>query len=106
MSHTRLSQDEYLALQEVPILQATKQRGLLIPVLGAGMSVPIGLPSWYELAQVMAKTTPDKPSQLESMTAALSTAKHKLPESRYVQLIQDNLDTPENKTSLAHQALV
>lgn len=101
-----ISQAEADAYLNQPVLQASGERGRLIPVVGAGLSRSIGLPSWQELAEAVTAAVPENGGRMRSAVAVLDSAYGSLARSHYEKLIQQHLDTPENKTSLAHQALV
>lgn len=106
MPNTAITPEEFSAYMESPILQAFSERGQIVPVVGAGISRGIGLPNWQELASALARANPEGNRHVGGNLAVLDDAHNQLARSHYEKLIQRQLDTPENKTSLAHQALV
>lgn len=106
MADTIFHPSELRAYLEIPLQHAQADRGQLVPVIGAGVSRPLGLPGWTELAAAVAGAIPGQTTSSASMSTAIAEAKQRLPKARYEGLIQGLLDTPDNKTTLTHQALV
>src|SRR4051794_3988926 len=106
MDGEKLNPNEVEAWLEGPLRRAHKERGQLIPMLGAGLSRPIGSPDWHSLAKAVASAIAQPLPEGTDTTSLLTHACGRLPKAAYRKLIRQQLDTVDNKTTLAHQALV
>lgn len=85
---------------------AHRDAGQLVPVIGAGLSVPVGVPTWKDLAARLQAASGLEPRADELPRELFERVRESLGDSQYETLIQQWLSTPVNRTSLAHQAIV
>jgi len=91
-----------------PIQMAKSERESLVPIVGAGVSLPLGLPNWqqfianlsrqagFELADTQDKEPPD----------LLEEIKQRMGETAFIASVQHQLLLPTNSTTATLQALV
>lgn len=83
---------------------AYRDRRALVPVLGAGISVPLGLPSWSQLVLSLRKLY-----RLEDETSnpinQLAEIKLKIGEANFNKILQEELTIDRNVTTVTLQAL-
>jgi hypothetical protein len=84
---------------------AREDRGTLVPILGAGTSISLGLPTWDELVERLEPSTGRSPG-IETPARALSRLKQTLGTPLFIAKIRDLLRLPGPITSATLQALV
>ena len=85
---------------------AHRDAGQLVPVIGAGLSVSVGLPAWKDLEARLRAASGLEPRADELPRELFGRVKESLGDSQYGTLIQQWLSTPDDRTSLALQAIV
>ena len=85
---------------------AHREAGQLVPVIGAGLSVPVGVPAWKDLAARLRAASGLGSLADELPRELFRRVRESLGDSQYQTLIQQWLSLPDNRTSLAHQAVV
>jgi SIR2-like domain/Sulfatase-modifying factor enzyme 1 len=99
---TSEERDQYIRIAQEA---AHRDAGHLVPVIGAGLSVSLGAPTWKELVARLRAASGLGPQVDELPRELLSRVKDHLGESQYETLIQQWLSLPDNRTSLAHQSI-
>lgn len=83
---------------------AASDRQMLVPVLGAGASIPLGLPSWSDLALSLAKLH-RLSEDISSRTNQLAEIRLKVGEANFNRVLQQELTVDSQITTVALQAL-
>ncbi len=102
----RPSDDDIQKFIYIPIQTAQNERDKLIPILGAGISLPLGTPSWQELQQILYKASSISQSPNELPRNYFLRVRQQMPLPQYETVIQQHLSTTPLKTTLALQAIV
>lgn len=84
---------------------ARKESQSLIPIIGAGLSIPLGLPSWQDFRRTLAEAAQIPVDENEKARNFMSRAQQKMPRSQYLTIVRQILNVPSNRTSVALQAL-
>ena len=87
---------------------ARSDRAYLVPVIGAGVSLPLGLPDWRQLIQNLAT---DANINLDTLADGeppdlLQEIKQQVGDTRFIARIQHSLQLPDMSTSATLQALI
>ncbi|TLF45109.1 hypothetical protein FEI13_18410 [Halomonas urmiana] len=84
---------------------AKNDRCKIVPILGAGLSMPIGLPTWAVLVNRLAESANMSVSE-SGYSHTLLKIRQKMGEAEFVKRIQHELSIPPQATTLTLQALV
>jgi len=97
------------ALIKRPIRMARSDRENLVPIVGAGVSISLGLPNWNQLIQNLSRgaNISLEDSSLEGDPPdVLQEIKRRMGETAFIKSIQQELQLPRTFTSTTLQALV
>lgn len=99
---TSEERDQYIRIAQEA---AHRDAGHLVPVIGAGLSVSLGAPTWKELSSRLRAASGLEPQADERPYELFNRVKDHLGEPQYETLIQQWLSISDNRTSLAHQSI-
>lgn len=89
-----------------PLNAARAEQKQLIPIVGAGLSVPLGLPAWSKLKIVIASEFNLAPHENEQAAQFFQRVEAAIGDVQYHDCIRRHLKVAENQTTLALQSLV
>ncbi len=98
------SNDEVERLLKAPLILAAQHKRELLPVIGAGLSLPLGLPAWKTLIDKLSSISGIAPTGGEDASQLLERVRSASP-ARYYDNIRALLAEPEIRTTRALQAL-
>ena len=103
---SKLSIQEVEQYMKIPLKAARREYPNIVPVIGAGLSMPLGVASWNKLVQELSNAAGNNKSLDATSSELLRSAKEKIAVSSYQTIVRRLLTTSPHKTSLAHQAIV
>lgn len=89
---------------KAPLQMARDERESLVPIVGAGISLPLGLPDWQRFVANLSKKAVKEVEEVEPPDL-LAEIKSTMGETAFVAAVQQQLSLPTNSTTTTLQAL-
>lgn len=93
-------------LIKAPLSMAKDDRERLVPIVGAGISLPLGLPGWQQFLAILSEQAGLDPINSGDPPDVLEEIKQKMGETAFIAAIQHLLSLPSDSTTATLQALV